>query len=164
MSKQGFRKGSGVLVSIALAAGVAAVVAGRAYAQDQHETPGERAVEYRQSLMTVLAGNFGPVFAMASGRMPFNAAMASKDAERTAFIASMAVDAFPAISNGAGKTKAKPNIWTDQASFQKHVQELIDRTNALETAAKSGDLASIKTAANAVGQSCKGCHDDFRAK
>lgn len=161
MRKQG--AGIKVLLGVAIVGGVIAAVGGRAVAQER-ETPGERAVEYRQSLMTVLAGNFGPVIAMATGRMPFNAALATKDADRAAFIATMAADAFPAISNGAGKTKAKPNIWTDQADFQTHMQQMIDRTAALQTAAKSGDEAGIKTAANAVGESCKGCHDKFRAK
>jgi cytochrome c556 len=154
--------GARVLVSVALVAGV--VAASVAYAQEQRQSPGERAVEYRQSLMTVLAGNFAPVLLMATGKMPFNAAAAAKDAQRAAFIATMAPDAFPASSNGAGKTKAKPNIWTDQADFQKHAQELIDRTAALEVAAKSGDVAQIKSAANAAGGACKDCHDQYRAK
>jgi cytochrome c556 len=162
--KQGIVAGAKILVTAALVVGVIGVAANRAYAQQQRESPGERAVEYRQSLMTVLAGNFGPVIAMATGRMPFNAALASKSAERAAFIATMAPDAFPANSNGAGKTKAKPNIWTDQADFQKHMQDLLDKTAALQVAAKSGDLAGIKTAANAAGEACKNCHDEFRAK
>jgi cytochrome c556 len=162
MRKQGL--GIKVLLGVAIVGGVIAVAGGRAVAQEQRESPGERAVEYRQSLMTVLAGNFGPVIAMATGRMPFNAALATKFSDRAAFIATMAPDAFPANSNGAGKTKAKPNIWTDQADFQMHMQQMIDRTAALQTAAKSGDEAGIKTAANAVGESCKGCHDKFRAK
>ena len=153
-----------VVVSVALVAGVIAATVGGAYAQEQRETPGERAVDYRQSLMTVLAGNFGPVFAMATGRAPFNAAVVTKDAKRVAFIATMAGDAFPANSNGAGKTKAKPNIWTDMAGFQKDMQALVDKTAALQMAADSGDMGQIKSAANAVGGACKDCHDDYRAK
>lgn len=155
--------GTRALVSVALVAGVIVATIGGAYAQ-QRESPGERAVEYRQSLMTVMAGNFAPVLLMATGKMPFNAAAAAKDARRAAFIASMVPDAFPANSNGAGKTKAKPNIWTEQPDFQQHVQTLIDKTAALQMAADSGDVAGIRTAANAAGEACKDCHDKFRAK
>jgi cytochrome c556 len=162
MSKRGLKVQT--LISVAAIGGLIAVIGSQAFAQEQRESPGERAVEYRQSLMTVLAGNFGPVAAMAGGKMPFNAALAKKDADRVAFIATMAPDAFPANSNGAGKTKAKPNIWTDQADFQKHAQELLDKTAALQMAADSGDQAGIKSAATAVGMACKGCHDNYRAK
>jgi cytochrome c556 len=34
----------------------------------------------------------------------------------------------------------------------------------LHTAAKGGNLDTIKTAFGAAGQSCKACHDDFRKK
>ena len=34
----------------------------------------------------------------------------------------------------------------------------------LSAAAKDGDLAAIKTAFCATGQSCKACHDSFRSK
>ncbi|HTW74305.1 MAG TPA: cytochrome c [Steroidobacteraceae bacterium] len=155
--------GTRARVAVALVAGVIAASIGGAYAQ-QRQTPGERAVDYRQSLMTVLAGNFAPVLLMASGRMPFNAAAAKKDATRAAFIATMVPDAFPAVSNVPGKTKAKPTIWTDEAAFHMRWQTLIARTAALQMAAESGDQAQIRTAANAVGGACKDCHDEFRAK
>ena len=162
MSKRGLKVRT--LIGLAAIGGLVAVIGSQAYAQEQHETPGERAVEYRQALMGVLATNFGPVGAMAGGKMPFNAALAKKDGARTAFIATMIGDAFPAISNVPGKTKAKANIWTDQADFQKKVQDLVDKAAALQTATDGGDEAAIKSAAGGVGQSCKGCHDDYRAK
>jgi cytochrome c556 len=34
----------------------------------------------------------------------------------------------------------------------------------LNKAAQSGDLENIKKAFGATGQTCKGCHDDFRKK
>jgi cytochrome c556 len=34
----------------------------------------------------------------------------------------------------------------------------------LSVAAKGGNMDAIKLAVNAVGGSCKSCHDDFRAK
>ena len=33
-----------------------------------------------------------------------------------------------------------------------------------EAAAKGGNLDAIKAAVGAVGNSCKACHDDFRAE
>jgi cytochrome c556 len=35
---------------------------------------------------------------------------------------------------------------------------------ALNAAARGGDVKAIQAAFGAVGQSCKACHDDYRAK
>jgi len=42
--------------------------------QAAQPTKGESEVDYRQSLYTVIGGNFHPLGAMAEGKMPFNAA------------------------------------------------------------------------------------------
>src|ERR1700691_5527588 len=68
------------------------------------QTKGEAEVDYRQSLYTVIAGNFHPLGAMAEGKMPFNAADAKVRADRIAFLTPMLKEAFPADSNGVGHT------------------------------------------------------------
>ena len=149
-------------VSAALVALVCMVASTATQAQEPHKSPAERAVEYRQSLYTVLAGNFGPVHMMADGKMPFSAPEAAKRSERAAFVAKMLDDAFPPESKGVAHTDAKPNIWTDKEEFQKQMQALVDRTEALSVAAKTGDLAKVKAATEEAAKSCKGCHDKFK--
>ena len=145
---------------------VAAVVAPahRAYAEEARKSPGERAVEYRQALMTVLGSNFAALIEVAEGKAPYNAADVGKRAERVALLAQWADEAFPPESNGVANTKAKPEIWKQQADFQKDMQSLIDRSAALAAAAKLGDQAKLKPAAFDAARSCKACHDDFRAQ
>lgn len=63
-----------------------------------------------------------------------------------------------------GDTKAKPEIWADKAKFDDYARKLEAELAKLTVAAKSGNLDSLKVAANAVGGACKACHDDFRAK
>ena len=41
---------------------------------------------------------------------------------------------------------------------------MIGEVSKLDVAAKSGNLEQIKSAVGAVGQSCKACHDNFRAE
>ena len=106
------------------------------------QTKGEAEVDYRQSLYTVIAGNFHPLGAMAEGKMAFNAAEAKLRAERVAFLVPMLKEAFPADSNGVGHTSAKPEIWTDAAGFDKALQLL----SPLQSAA----LALSKIEAGAV--------------
>jgi cytochrome c556 len=128
------------------------------------QTKGEAEVDYRQSLYTVIGGNFHPLGAMAEGKMPFNAADAKVRAERIAFLTPMLKEAFPADSNGVGHTHAKPEIWKDTAEFDKALQTLIDRSAALAAAANGGDEAKIKAAIQDTGKACKACHDKFRVK
>ncbi|MFI4890929.1 MAG: c-type cytochrome [Steroidobacterales bacterium] len=127
-------------------------------------TKGEMEVDYRQSLYTVLGGNFGPLGAMAEGKVPFNAAEARVRAHRVAFLAPMLKEAFPADSDGADHTAAKHEIWTDPDEFAKKLQTLIDRTAALATAADTGDADKIKDAIEETGKACKSCHEKFRKK
>lgn len=134
-----------------------------AHAQER-KTPGERAVEYRQSLYQVLAGNFGPAESMASGKTPFDAAKAQKYSERAAYVAKMLDDAFPPNSNGVGDTYAKPEIWTDTAQFQKLWKAMVDNMQSFSDSVKGGDMALIKAAAEKTGESCKNCHEKFKRK
>jgi cytochrome c556 len=128
-------------------------------------TPAERAIEYRQALYTVLANNWGAVGQMLAGRMPFNGPEAAKRATRVAQIAAMLPEAFPDISKD-GDTKAKPEIWTDRAEFDKLVKDMGDHTAALAAVLAKDATASdaFKSAATAVANDCKTCHDKFRAK
>ena len=127
-------------------------------------TKGEREVDYRQSLYTVIGGNFGPLGAMAEGKAPFDAAEAKKRAQRIAFLAPMLKEAFPKDSDGVAHTAAKPEIWTDPVEFDKALQTLIDRSAALSAAADSGDADKVKAAIKETGKACKDCHEKFRVK
>lgn len=63
-----------------------------------------------------------------------------------------------------GETKAKAEVWSDAAGFEKKRAAMSEAMGKLGEAGKGGDQGAIKTAFGAVGQSCKACHDDYRAK
>lgn len=60
------------------------------------------------------------------------------------------------------KTRAKANIWTDQATFVKNHNDMLGAAKALQAATLTGDLAAMTTARTALGGTCKSCHDKFR--
>lgn len=128
-------------------------------------SPAEQAIGYRQALYTLIGGNFGAIGAVMQGRAEYNAADVMKRAERTAFLATMVTDAFPDVSK-TGNTKAKPEVWTNPTGFAKAAKDFVDSSAGLVAELKkdNSNSAAFKTAAGAVGQSCKGCHEDFRAK
>ncbi len=143
-------------------ASLAFVASGASQAQGSKEA--DAAVRYRESLMTVVVANFAPLGAMASGKAPFDAKLFQSRAERVAFMATIAPDVFPAVSKTGANTKAKPEIWDNKAEFDKLMKDFGDKTAALAVASKSGNLDTIKPVFGAAAQTCKACHDKFKAE
>ncbi|HEV7609433.1 MAG TPA: cytochrome c [Steroidobacteraceae bacterium] len=128
-------------------------------------TPAERAIEYRQAVYKIVAGNFGPLSQVAQGKADFKAESATRQATRLAQIATFVGDAYPDISR-EGKTRALPAIWTNRKEFDQIVQDFGAHTRTLaevvENSSSAGD--ELKGAVAAVGNDCKACHDKFRSK
>ncbi len=149
-----------ILVSFVLAAAAATLAAP---ASAQFAKP-EDAIKYRQSALFVMSQHFGRVGAMANGRIPFDAKVAAENAEIVAEMAKLPWAAFGAGTDKGAPTKAKPEIWSDQAKFKESADKLIAESTKLAAAAKTGNLDSIKTAFGATAGSCKACHDAFRSQ
>jgi cytochrome c556 len=146
-----------IIASLVLAGAVAALCAP---AQAQFAKP-EDAIRYRKSAMWMQQVHFGRVAAMAAGRVPFDAKVA---ADNAAIAEEMSKLAWPAFSEGTdkGDTKAKPEIWSDNAKFKAASEKMQGEMAKLSVVAKTGNLDAIKAAVGAVGGSCKACHDAFR--
>jgi cytochrome c556 len=142
---------------------VATALAGLAVALPataQFQKP-EDAIKYRQSAMALQGHHLGRVFAMTSGRVPFDAKVAAEQIEIVAMINRLQFAAFVEGSD-KGDTKSKPTIWTDKDKWAAAVARSQEDVVKLAAAGKAGNLDQIKAAFGAVGQSCKGCHDAFR--
>ena len=63
---------------------------------------------------------------------------------------------FPDGTQTGHETKAKPEIWTDRAGFEKAAAAYVTATDALTAAAKSGDKAAFAAAFTDEGKSCGG--------
>lgn len=122
----------------------------------------EDAVKYRQSSMFVMANHFGRIGAMVQGRVPFDAAAALANAEVVSSMSRLPFAGFVEGTASTEKGKAKANIWTDRAKFDAGAQKMQEEVAKLLAAAKTNNLDNIKAAFGGVGQSCKGCHDDYR--
>jgi cytochrome c556 len=62
----------------------------------------------------------------------------------------------------AGKTRAKPEIWTDQETFRAAAQRFQQSSAAFDRTAKGGNVDEIRAALPDLQGSCKNCHDRFR--
>jgi cytochrome c556 len=121
----------------------------------------EDAVKYRKAALTVMGNHFGRIGAMANGRVPFDAAAAANSAAIVQTMSALPWEGF-LVGTDKGETRAKPEIWTEQAKFKEGAEKLQAETAKLSAAAKTGDLDAVKAAFGAVGQSCKACHDAYR--
>lgn len=115
----------------------------------------------RQSVFTVLAAQITPMGAMVQGRVPFDAEAFRVAAERAAFMANIAAETFPPNSI-AQNSKAKPEIWRNQADFQRLMNDLREKTAQLSNTASGGTLDSIRPAFIAASSTCKACHDKYK--
>lgn len=120
------------------------------------------AVKYRKAALTVMNTHMGRLGAMASGRVPFDAKSAQDNAQVVADLARLPWAGFAPgterLSNGA-----KPEIWTEQAKFKEHADRLVSESAKLLAASKTNNLDALKAAFGATANSCKACHDSFRA-
>jgi cytochrome c556 len=121
----------------------------------------EDAIRYRQSVMTLQNHHVGRIFAMANGRVPFDAKTVTADAELLNTISALPWVAF-VDGTDKGDTRAKSEVWSERAKFDATSQKLRDEVAKLNAAAKSGNLDQIKAAVGTVGETCKSCHDSFR--
>lgn len=147
-------------ISAILLASVAAAFAVPASAQFAKP---EDAIKYRKNALFVMQQNFGRVAGMAAGKIPFDAKIAADSAAVAEFVAKLPWAGF-GPGTDLGDTKAKPEIWANKAKFDDLAKKMEAEMVRLSAAAKTGNLENIKVAANAVGGTCKTCHDDYRAK
>ena len=123
----------------------------------------EDAVKYRKAALTVTAAHFGRLGAMAQGKAPFDAKSAADNAEIVASMAKLPWAAFGEGTDG-GETKAKPEVWKQNAKFKEAAEKFQAESAKLAAAAKSGKEDAFKAAFTATAGTCKSCHDDFRSK
>jgi len=120
-------------------------------------------VKQRQAAMTLQAKYFGPLGAMAAGRVPFDPAVVARNAGYLDTLAKLPWDGFNA-STSAEKSAALPEVFSDAAKFKQAADTFQADVGKLAAAAKGGNEADIKAAIGAVGKGCGACHDSFRAK
>jgi cytochrome c556 len=128
----------------------------------QFKSPDD-AIEYRQGALAVMGHHVDLLGAMASGKIPYDAAAAKANAELVVTLAKLPWSAFVEGSD-KGETSAKPEVWSQRDKFNADAQKLQDATAKLLEAARTGKAEALKAAFGPTGQACKSCHDDFRKK
>lgn len=72
---------------------------------------------------------------------------------------------FPPVKEGGGESRAKDEVWQRQARFQELARAMEASTAALVTATVARPLQAeaLSVPMQRVEDSCKACHEEFRA-
>jgi len=150
-----------------LASGIAAglLAGGVLLAPLAEEIPLEKAdaaIKYRQNVMSALGGLAGTVVGQLRDGFSYGPDLTGVAAGMETLSADIPA-LFPAGTD-MGDTKAKPEVWSKRTEFEEAASKAKDKIAAFAMAVKHEDRKAIFGAFREVGESCKGCHDDFRSE
>lgn len=124
-------------------------------------------VEMRQKAMKGLGEHVKAIKAFVENG-DGEAADVARRATEIAATATKIPDLFPegtGMEDNAGKTGAKPAIWSEHEAFIVAANQLQERAQALAAAAAAGDADMIAQRFAEMGkEGCGSCHDKFRKK
>jgi cytochrome c556 len=129
--------------------------------------PNKDAIKARQGEMELRSFFAGPLFAMAKGKIPYDAENAQMLADN--LVRLMEIDISSSWVKGTDNkaypedTTALPEIWTTYPEIGNYGKKYATAVNDLASVAGKGEKA-LKSKIGALGKSCKGCHDEFREK
>ena len=128
-------------------------------------------IKYRMSVMKALGGHTGAINRLVRGQVPLMDqlemhATAARDIAQT--VATLfPSDSIPPDAEFAGATtatEALAAIGEKPEEFEKAVQKTVDATEELVKVVQAGNNKELPQAFKRVGESCKGCHENFRKK
>ena len=152
-------------IALPLAAALAiATFAGAASGDGHVDKALTAAIEARQHQMQLFSYNLGILGAIAKGEEPYDAARATAAAGNLAAVAKLDRSIHWVEGTVQGEvpgTRAKAEIWSDAAGFDKVATELEVAADGLADAAGT-DLDALRAAMGPVGKACGTCHDNYR--
>lgn len=120
----------------------------------------EDIIKYRQKAMASQGGHVSAMSHIVRGKVSYTEHMKAH-AVGVAGVAAHIKSMFPEGSD-FGVTDAKMAIWERWSDFEKAADKAKEAADALVVAVDSGDEAAIGNAFKTLGESCKGCHEDFK--
>jgi cytochrome c556 len=122
----------------------------------------EKEIEYRQGVMNILSWNSKAVGDMLKGKTPYDADKVKIHARDIASAASLDIlSGFPEESESP-ESDALPDIWMDFGDFEQKLADFRNAADNFNTAAQSGDQATVGTAMKDLGAACKSCHKKYK--
>lgn len=118
-------------------------------------------VKERIDLMKGMGDAIGKLAAILKGEAEFNGANVAAAGETISGNLKKASKLFPNGSAG-GKSRAKPEVWSDNATFMKGFDIGEAAAQNVIKVGKEDDEIGFQEVMGGLGKSCKGCHEKFR--
>jgi len=134
---------------------------GLAYAQFAKP---EDAIEYRQSVMTIIGFHTGQMGAVVAGKKPYEKQEFSHNATVVEMLSTLPWEAFMAPGSDKGKTSLKSSAFKEKDKFLAKAKTFETEIRKLVKVAGGDDFNATKAQFGEVGKSCKSCHDDYRSR
>lgn len=148
---------AGSIIGLALAAAIVAAAGGAGAADDPANV-----IKYRRIVMGSMSNHISAIAGIVKGKVSYASHIAAH-ARAMHAMSNLLLDIFPEGSD-IGKTRAKPEIWSQRAKFEDAVAAFRSESGKLALIADSGDMAAIGAQLKVVGKTCGGCHKPFRKK
>lgn len=124
-------------------------------------------IETRQSAYQFAAWNMGKIKAQAiDGSVAYDQQQIQAAANAIAAVANSGMSTLysrDSANDRADNTRLKPNFFEEQDKVREVAVNFVQQANKLQEVAASGDKAAVAQQFAKVGESCKACHDNFRA-
>lgn len=116
----------------------------------------------RKGAMNLQGKYFSPVLGMSLGRAAYDAKIVQRNVEYLAVLNQMPWDDFQPHTAGSPNTRAKDEIYVDQAKFKAAIDRVQAEVQKLAAVVRGGgDQNAVRPAAQAVGRACNSCHESF---
>jgi cytochrome c556 len=116
----------------------------------------------RKGAMNLQGKYFSPVLGMSLGRAPYDAKIVQRNVEYLAVLNQMPWEDFQPHTAGSPNTRAKDEIYVDQAKFKAAIERVQTEVQKLAAVVRGGgDQNAVRPAAQAVGRACNSCHESF---
>jgi cytochrome c556 len=147
------------ILSFTCAAGLLASLS-PAHADDAKHQQENDAARYRHTVMEAMGSSFGALALIMTNRVAKPDQLATH-----AKALSLSTSVVPTLfAEGSEGGDALPLIWQEQDKVAEAAKRAVDATAALAEAAAAGDRATLAKAFKAAGESCKGCHERYKAE
>src|SRR5581483_607465 len=124
----------------------------------------EDIIKYRQSALFLMGQHFGPLAAMAQGKIPYDKESAARNAAVVEYMSKLPWESFPSGTEQGNNTKAKREIWSNKDDFKAKADKMQAEVGKLAQVARGSDFDALKAQVGEAGKACKACHDEYRNK
>ena len=138
------------------------VLAGSAQAAGPVSQDPDDIIAARQAAFELMQGNVTAMKAAIDAGQPVKPYTTA--AKAIAAWAKAIPKAFPAGTEAGHDTKAKAEVWSDQAGFIKAAAALEQSAGKLAVLADADDKAGFAEEFGAMGKTCGACHRGYRAR